>query len=127
MKYLVDTDVLIDHLRKKKDLPEQVLDDGVISIITLGELIYGAYKSTHPDKSLAILKQDLQLLDLGIININELIMSEFGRLKADLEVKGKRLDDFDLLIASTAKVLNLSLITRNVDHFKRIKGLKLVS
>ncbi|VVA44581.1 Ribonuclease VapC10 (fragment) [Candidatus Roizmanbacteria bacterium] len=43
MKYLVDTDVLIDHLRGKKKLDPTLLKDGVgISIITYGELLYGA-------------------------------------------------------------------------------------
>lgn len=127
MKYLVDTDIIIDHLRKKIAIIEQILDNGTISIITLGELIYGAYKSAQPQKSLIILKEDLEILNFEIININEMIMAEFGRVKADLETKGKRLDDFDLLIAATAMINNLTLVTRNKKHFKRIKGLKLVS
>lgn len=125
MKYLLDTDVVIDHLRRKKILTEQLLNNGTISIITLGELIYGAYKSVHPQKSLITLKDDLQILDFEVININEMNVAEFGRIKADLEIRGERLDDFDLLIASTAIVNNLILVTRNIKHFKRIKELKL--
>lgn len=125
MKYLVDTDVIIDHLRRKVALTEQILDEGAISIVSLGELIYGTYKSSHPQKSLITLKEDLQILDFEIINLNEIIMAEFGRIKADLEIKGERLDDFDLLIAATAVVNNLILVTRNIKHFKRIKNLKL--
>lgn len=125
MKYLLDTDVVIDHLRRKKILTEQLLNNGTISIITLGELIYGAYKSAYPQKSLITLKEDLAILDFEVININEMNVAEFGRIKADLEIRGERLDDFDLLIASTALVNNLVLVTRNKKHFKRIKGLKL--
>ena len=125
MKFLVDTDVIIDHLRKRKAIQEQVLDYGVISIITLGELIYGTYKSIHPQKSLVSLKRDLQILDFEIINIDEVVIAEFGRMKAELEIKGERLDDFDLLIAATALVNSFIFVTRNIKHFKRIKGLQL--
>lgn len=126
MKYLIDTDVLVDHLRRKTSIDEEMLDYGsAISIINLGELIYGAYKSVHPRESLITLKKDLDILDFEIINLNEVVIAEFGRIKADLEIKGERLDDFDLLIAATAVVNNLILVTRNIKHFKRIKGLKL--
>lgn len=126
MKYLLDTDIIVDHLRRKTSIGEKILGYGVaISIINLGELIYGAYKSVHPQESLITLKEDLHILDFEIINLNEVIIAEFGRIKADLEVKGERLDDFDLLIAATAVVNNLILVTRNMKHFKRIAGLKL--
>ncbi len=126
MKYLLDTDIIVDHIRKKQIISEEVLENGAsISIITLGELVYGAYKSDNPQKSLITLKENLYILDLEIKNLNEVAVAEFGRIKADLEKKGSRLEDFDLLIAAIAKTLNLILVTRNLDHFKRIKDLKL--
>lgn len=126
MKYLLDTDIIIDHLRRKNFIQEEILGSGAISIITLGELIYGAYKSINPQKFLVVLNKDLYILDFEIVNISETIVAEFGRMKAALEIKGEKLDDFDLLIAASAKVMNLTLVTRNVKHFKRIKGLKLL-
>jgi len=126
VKYLLDTDIIVDHIRKKQIISEEVLENGAsISIITLGELVYGAYKSDNPQKSLITLKENLYILDLEIKNLNEVAVAEFGRIKADLEKKGSRLEDFDLLIAAIAKTLNLILVTRNLDHFKRIKDLKL--
>lgn len=125
MKYLIDTDVIIDHLREKEAIPEQILDESAISIISLGELIYGAYKSVYPQKSLIILKKNLQILDFEIIKLDEIIIAEFGRIKAGLEAKGERLDDFDLLIAATALVSDLTLLSRNIKHFSRIKELKI--
>lgn len=44
-------------------------------------------------------------------------------MKSDLERKGMRIDDFDLLIGATALKNSLTLVTHNIKHFKRIPGL----
>jgi len=49
----------------------------------------------------------------------------FARLKSELEIKGTRLDDFDLSIASCALAHNLTLVSNNTKHFQRIPGLRL--
>jgi len=51
----------------------------------------------------------------------------FGRLKAQLESSGARLDDFDLAIAASALAYDLTLVTNNVKHFRRVEGLKLAN
>jgi tRNA(fMet)-specific endonuclease VapC len=58
-----------------------------------------------------------------IIEATRVVMETFAGLKVDLERAGQRLDDFDLIIASTALVLNYRLVTNNEKHFKRIPGL----
>lgn len=127
MKYLLDTNVVVDHMRKKVILNEDVLENGAaVSIITLAELFYGACKSDNPIKSLGRVDTTFKLLKLEIVNLSEQIVAEFGGLKASLEVKGQRIEDFDLLIAATAKVFSLTLVTRNLKHFQRIPGLKIL-
>ena len=110
IKYLVDTDVI------KKG--------AAISIISVAELLYGAYKSANPKKNLQNIDE---LLGLGIEikNLNVEVIDVWARLKADLERGGERLDEFDLLIGASAKVNELTLVTRNIKHFKRIPGLKI--
>jgi len=126
MKYLLDTDVLVNHFRSKEPLKLEIIAEGVgISIITLGELLYGAHKSDNPKISLTRLEKDLVGIRVNVENLNTDIIDQFARVKADLEKKGQRLEDFDLLIAATAIVNNLVLVTRNKKHFKRIKDLKL--
>ena len=126
MKYLLDTDVLVNHLRGKESLSSEILMHGAaISIITLAELLYGVYKSDNPSQSLRKLEEDLDLLELPVENLNEVIVAEFGKIKTDLEIKGSRLEDFDLLIAACAITKGMTLVTRNVKHFQRISGLKL--
>lgn len=128
MKYLLDTNILVDHIRGKEVINQvSAGDEAVISIITLAELTHGAYKSDNPKNSLSKIDYTIDKLNLQVENLSKDIVNTFGEIKANLEKKGQRLEDFDLLIAATAKVNNLTLVTRNIKHFKRIKGLKLIS
>lgn len=127
MKYLADSDVLIDHIKGKKYLDPAIITEGLgMSIISLGELLSGAYKSSNMEKSL---KEIDQIFSLGVTveNLSHEIMNTYAKTRIELEESGKRLDEFDLLIAATAIVNKLILVTRNLNHFKRIKGLKLIS
>ena len=47
----------------------------------------------------------------------------FGAVKADLERRGERLDDFDVAIAAHALALGAVVATRNVKHLARVRGL----
>lgn len=125
MKYLADTDVLINHIRGRKYLDTQIIEDGLgISIISLAELLHGVYSSDNPQKAQE--KVDaLFALGVKVENLNNQIVDEYAQLKTNLEQAGQKLDEFDLLIGVTALVKNLILITGNLKHFKRIKGLKI--
>ena len=126
MKYLLDTNIIIDHIRGKVPINKNVIKEGAaISIIVLSELYYGAHKSINPKKSFSVIENLLQSMDLQTENLSEEIVYEFGEIKASLERKGEKVEDFDLLIAATVKVSKLTLVTNNKKHFERIKGLKL--
>ena len=47
----------------------------------------------------------------------------FGEVKANLERRGERVDDFDVAIAAHALARQAAVVTRNVRHFSRIRGL----
>ena len=125
--YLLDTDTIIYSLKGntniQENLRQHVNDLLHISIITLMELYYGVYKSQHVDANLAKIKTLEHSLD--ILPARQETAEIFGKIKARLELDGNRLDDFDLIIASTALTHNLVLVTNNEKHFKRIEGLKL--
>ena len=125
--YLLNTDIIIYILKGnpsvQKNLRKHVHDPLKISVITLMELYYGAYKSQKITANLAKIKtleEELEVLPAGQESVEI-----FGINKAALEKDGAPLDDFDLIIASTALTHNLTLVTNNVKHFERIKGLKL--
>ena len=48
----------------------------------------------------------------------------FGQIKADLERRGVRLEDFDLAVAAHAVALGATLVTDNVKHLGRVAGLE---
>ena len=129
MHFLIDTDILIHSLNDNKIVNDNFLlnksSPKSVSIITYGELIYGANKSKNIEKNLAKIHRIAELFP--IINISVAIIETFGNLKATLEKAGTTLDDMDLLIASTALTHNLVLVTNNEKHFKRIQGLKIVN
>jgi tRNA(fMet)-specific endonuclease VapC len=51
------------------------------------------------------------------------VSRSFGRIKADLERRGQRIGDFDAAIAAHALAVDGVVVTRNVRHFSRIRGL----
>jgi len=50
---------------------------------------------------------------------------EYGRIRADLKVRGKMIGANDLLIAAHARCLGLTLVTNNTREFGRVQGLKM--
>ena len=127
--YLLDTDIIIYNLKGhdavRKNLQRYSEDPMKISIITLLELYYGAYKSEKVTSNLAKVKTLENAFE--VISTAKESAEVFGKLKTTLEKSGTRLDDFDLIIASCAMAHNLTLVTNNVVHFKRINGLKLAN
>ena len=127
--YLLDTDTIIytlkGHPAIKKNLEKHFNDPIKLSVITLMELYYGAYKSQKVSSNLARIKA-LES-SLAIIPLGKEIVELFGMHKAKLEKAGTPLDDFDLIIASTALVHNLVLVSNNVKHFRKVQGLKITN
>ena len=52
-------------------------------------------------------------------------LGEFGELRASLERRGERLDDFDAIIAAHALAYDSTLVTSKRRHFERVPRLSL--
>jgi len=127
VKYLLDTDTLIFWLKGDRNIDRKIQKNNSsnlhISVISLAELYYGAYKSAKVDanlKNIEKIKNRFQIL-----KIDENVVEEFGRIKSDLHRKGIPVGDFDILIASIARISNFKLITNNIDHYSRIERLEI--
>ncbi len=122
---LLDTDHCIAILRETLDLRAHVSPDDELatSAISVAELTHGAKRSKRREDNLARL--EVLLAALIVLPFDEAAGRRFGGLKAELEARGEPLDDLDLQIASIAVENDLTLVTNNTKHFKRIDGLRL--
>jgi len=125
--YIFDTDICIYWLKGNDGIEKKILQAGLsnilITVITECELYYGACKSAKKEKNLAVveeLKKKIQTL-----HTLEGVASHYGKIKSALESKGEPVDDADLLIASLALINGSTLVTNNIDHFKKIPGLNI--
>ena len=110
--YLVDTDVLVDHLRGARELRPRKSDRLAYSIITRAELFAG-----RADGEAAVSR----ILDvLAELPLTQSTAEAAGRLR---RTTGVRLPD--ALIAATAIENGLSLMTRNRRDYERIPKLRL--
>lgn len=127
--YLLDSDVVIDFLKKKDPgfsaVSKVIKEELAISVVTWMEISYGAKKADPKQQRFKEFATFLKDLDIKILPITQDIGTHFVDLKMYLEKIGERLPDFDLLIASTAMLYKLDLVTRNTKHFQRIKNLDL--
>ena len=124
--YMLDTNAVIMCIRHP-DWPilprveQHVGKDVCISVITLGELEYGAKKSTDPAKTRAGLYHFLS--GIPVLNFDSKAAQHFGDIYGELEMKGMRIGDRDTLIAAHARALGYTLVTNNVREFSRVQGL----
>ena len=127
--YLLDTDILSNLLRRTPSTaliaklasvpPEQQFT----SAITLGELVYGAYRLQRMAKALLERLEKTLLPNLLVISFDREAAHRYGQIRAELERKGISIGDADLRIAAIALTRGLIVITGNINHFRRVPGL----
>lgn len=125
--YLLDTNICI-YIRQKK--PEEVLrrfrklrpGEAALSVITYGELLYGAAKSAQRIAALERLRELVNLLPA--LSLPETAAEAYGTIRAELEAKGEMIGNNDLWIAAHAVAAGLTLVTDNEREFRRVRGLK---
>ena len=95
----------------------------VLSVITYGELLYGAERSQQRSRALESLTRLVSLLP--VLPLPEEAVSAYGEIRATLEKRGEMIGGNDLWIAAHAKSAGLTLVTNNDREFKSVPGLKL--
>jgi tRNA(fMet)-specific endonuclease VapC len=129
LKFLVDTDWIIKFLRGHQQTVEvssSLYDEGVtISIISFSEVYEGIYRFENEKRE--ELEENFKnfLTGVKILNIDENIARIFAEQRSKLRKENRLIDNFDLLIGSTALYYNLELLTNNIKHFERIDNLML--
>jgi tRNA(fMet)-specific endonuclease VapC len=126
-RFLLDTNICI-YIRQAR--PPEVLarfeklkaGDAVLSVITYGELLYGAHKSKQRETALSRLADLVSLLP--VLKMPAGAADEYGEIRAVLETRGETIGGNDLWIAAHAKAEGLTLVTNNEREFKRVPRLK---
>lgn len=128
MSYLIDT-CCISELVKKKPAPnvlkwftDQDELSMFLSVITFGELRKGIEKLPHSKKKTELnrwVKEDLsQRFKNRVLNITMVEVNKWGKILSSSEKKGKPLPAIDSLIAATALIHDLSVVTRNTQDLE---------
>lgn len=124
--YLLDTNILSDLIRHPDGLVarrvEQVGQKEIFtSIIVAAELRYGCAKKG----SAKLLERVQGLLEtIPVLSLDMPTDAQYGLIRAELEAAGQPIGMNDLLIASHALALGLTLVTDNTSEFSRVRGLK---
>ena len=128
MIYLLDTDVVISLLRGNRRVADAIDVAGIhncrISEITRAELLYGVELSRRKGRKSDAMMVDRLLDTLEVVPVGG-SLSSYASIKADLVCSGTPIEDFDLLIGCTALVNSFVLVSGNIAHMSRIKGLSL--
>ena len=127
-RFLLDTNICI-YIRRRR--PPEILrrfrrlevGEAAISVVTFGELIYGAEKSEQRDAAMRQLEELASLLPVLPLPVDA--GRSYGALRAELETDGRVIGNNDLWIAAHAKVAKLILVTNNEREFQRVPGLKI--
>ena len=125
--YLLDTNACI-HLRQGRPAisarmnelePEQV----AISVITYGELAFGALRSPQRERALRQLEETTSMF--AILPLPAAAAELYGRILAQLTRQGLMIGANDLWIAAHAIAGGYTLVSDNTREFARVEGLRL--
>jgi len=128
VSFLLDTNVVSEWIKPRPNegvvswLAQIGEDQTFLSVVTLTELRYGIERMAHGARKARLdawIHQDLlRRFDGRILPVDLIVADECGRLLARRGSAGRPIKARDAFIAATAEVYGLTLVTRNVTHFK---------
>ena len=125
--YLLDTNICI-YIAKhnpptvRARFAQHTAQELAMSVITLGELRFGAEKSQSRAKALSTIETLISLIQIA--SLTENVGQHYGQIRAELGRAGTPIGNNDLWIAAHARAEGWILITNNEREFSRIAGLQ---
>ena len=126
LRCMLDTNICIFTIKNR---PQEVREafkrhsgQMCISTVTLMELIYGAEKSSNPERNLADVEGFAARLE--VLPYDAQAAAHSGQLRAELARIGKPIGPYDQMIAGHARAQGLILVTNNLRKFERVPGLR---
>ena len=128
-QYLLDTNICI-YITKhqpvivrqhfEKHLPNRNI---LISVVTLGELHFGAEKSQNKEKALQVIDELTSMIQ--VIELDEKVADHYAHIRKDLSAKGQIIGNNDLWLAAHARANNWVMVTNKEKEFLRVAELKI--
>ena len=128
MKYILDTNAVSALMKGDGAVMDRIQtlskSDVFVPQPVLAEIAYGIERLPK-SKRRELLQDRFELVraELQRIEWSDEVSERFGTIKAVLEKKGQRIEDFDAAIAAHATQTDAVLVTANMDDMIRIPGL----
>lgn len=127
MSYLIDTNIASAFIRGNRPIGQKFFQYGgllTLSTVSRGELLTWAYRKRTAPRIRQGIIESLALFQQVPVDLE--IADQFAMLHAELLDGGQPHSTFDLLIAATAMVHDLTVVTHNTVDFVRVPGLRVV-
>jgi tRNA(fMet)-specific endonuclease VapC len=123
---LLDTNIIIAIFANDASVINALAEANEVFVpsIALGELYYGAHKSSHAEANIERINEFVA--SSSILTCDTETSQQYGIIKNVLRIKGRPIPENDIWIAGIAKQHQLTLISRD-NHFKVIDGLTITS
>ncbi|RQH00046.1 PIN domain-containing protein [Natrarchaeobius oligotrophus] len=127
---ILDTSFLVDVLRGEETVKKAIrtVDErgtARVSSVTVMELWEGVHLADSAENQRAIVKNVLE--DVREVPFDRDCATTAGEINARLHRNGTPIEAADVMIAATALVHDVPVVTKNVDHFGRIDGLEILT
>jgi tRNA(fMet)-specific endonuclease VapC len=127
MSFLLDTDTCSAYIKANPRVLNRFVQysGGLhVAAVTVGELYVWALRRRAPAHRLQQVQDLLQ--QVVVLDVNLPVAQKYGEVQAALLDAGTRAPEMDLLIAVTALVHGLTLVTHNTRHYTNVPGLSQV-
>ena len=128
MKYILDTNAFSALMQGRAEAIDRLAaiarEDVSVPQPVLAEIAYGIERLPQSRRR-AALQARFDLLRSQLVRCpwTDEVSEAFGRIKAALEKRGQRIEDFDAAIAAHAAAHGATLVTANVRQMTRVPGL----
>lgn len=127
IRFLLDTNICI-YIAKynpasvRERFQQYTASQLAMSVVTLGELRFGAEKSQSKDRAMAVIDNLASLITIE--ELSENVADHYGDIRASLQKSGQPIGNNDLWLAAHARAQDWVLVTNNEREFLRVDGLK---
>ena len=129
MTYILDTNALAALMKGTARVVERLASTAPAEVaipqLVLAEIAYGIERLPRSKRRTMLQARfDLLCAELPRAEWTDAVSQAFGRIKATLERRGTRIEDFDAAIAAHALAVDATLVTADLGHMIRVAGIR---